>query len=187
MYKRRGQTGLVDQLDALDHRINEVSRRSGRAPTCVVRLGANVGVPALADVRPTTQWKATPETDESGMFHYNEGGDTWWQLPNGGRYRIMVASHWAAYGVFDPSRPPMVATSLLLNSTGSHSPGTYGIAEATAFNPGQNTGYPLISEDRVFTTGDELRVNFWSQFGGTVETQQLQTFTHVVIRYLGAG
>lgn len=187
MYKRPGQTGLVDQLDTLQHRINEVTRRSGQGPVCVVRLGANVAVPAGADIRPIAQWKPTAEADPAGMYHYNESGDTWWQLPNGGRWHIAVQCHWAAYGDFDATRPPVVSTSLLCNSTGTHSPGDYGIAEATAFNYNVNTIYPLVCEDRVFNQNDRLRVNFWSQYGGTVNAQQLQAFTHVVFRYLGAS
>lgn len=185
MRNRPGDTGLVDQLDGLQHQINELSRRSGQGTVCVVRLAANVRVNAGADVRPITPWKSTAETDPTGMYHYNESGDTWWQLPNGGRWHILVYTRWARYGVFNVNQPPCVSTSLLLNSSGMHSTLTYGIAESTAYNYDVTTSYPLICEDRVFKRGDRLRVNFWSQYGGTVNAQQLQAFTHIVIRYLG--
>ncbi len=183
MRNRPGDSGLVARLDSLQHQINELTRRSASGSTCVVRLAANVGVPAGTDVSPITSWKSTAEADPAGLYHYNEDGDTYWQLPAGGRWHILVQSHWAAYGAFDASRPPVVSTSLLCNGT---VPGNVGVAEASAFNYNINTIYPLVCEDQVFTTGDKLRVNFWSQYGGTVAYQQLQAFTHIVIRYLGA-
>ena len=187
MYKRPGQTGLVDQLDTLQHRINELSRRSGQSPACVVRLAADVWVPDATNVRPITAWKPAAETDPTGMYHYNEGGDTWWQLPNGGRWHILVYTRWGRHGAFNVNLPPCVSTSLVLNSSGTHEPGTYGIAESTAYNYDINTSYPLICEDRVFNQDDRIRINFWAQYGGTVNAQQLQAFTHVVFRYLGAS
>lgn len=182
-----GQGGLPGRLAELERRIQQLTQRGDHVPTCVVRLGANVGVGALGDVRPTTSWKSTAEVDTAGMYHYNQGGDTWWQLPNAGRFRIMVQSLWGPYGVFDPTKPPVVATSVLLNSGTTGTPATYGIAQVTAFNPSRDTAYPLVCEDRVFASADRIRINFWSQFGGTVLAQQLQTFTHVVIRYLGSS
>lgn len=180
-----GQGGLPGRLAELERRIQQLTQRRAQVPTCVVRLGANVGVGAAADVRPTAAWKSVAEADTAGIYHYNESGDTWWQMPNAGRFRIMVQSLWGPYGTFNPSLPPIVATSILLNSGPTGTPATYGIAQATAYNPDRDTAYSLVCEDRVFATNDRIRINFWSQFGGTLLRQQLQTFTHVVIRYLG--
>lgn len=180
-----GHGGLPGRLADQDRRIEELSRRSTQGPVCVVRLNANVSV--AGDVKPVTQWKPTAEVDTAGIYHYNESGDTYWEMPHGGRFHIMVLSLWAAYGEFNANDPPTVATSVLLNSGTTGTPGSYAISQVSAFTPRWDTAYPLVCEDRVLVSGDRIRINFWAHFYGTVMTQQLQAFTHVVIRYLGSS
>lgn len=189
MIEPPGQQGLVDRLAALDRRIEELSRRgqSSGSPLCVVRLGTDVTAwdYESKDVQPVTSWSA-PTVDTHGMWHLNEGGQSFLKLPFAGRYSITVASKWAIPGAYNPSVPNCVSTAILLN--GSSAPNN-GIAEETRYMlPYAATCYTLKCEDRVFATNDTIKFNFWSRFRDIrLLSRTLNgAYTHFVVRYLGS-
>lgn len=188
MVEPPGQQGLVERLAALEHRIEELSRRGPQAgsPICVVRLGVDVTSwdYESKDVQPVTSWAAAT-VDPRGMWRLNEGGQTFLRFPFTGRFSITVASKWAIPGAYNPSVPNCVATAILVN--GSNAPAN-GIAEETRYMlPYANTCYTLTCEDRVFTSGDTVKFNFWSRFANVrlLSRTLSGAYTHFVVRYLG--
>lgn len=175
-----GHDGLTGELNRLEKKIDNGIKTAGpNHVLCIAQLATDVSVPAVTDTRPVTQWKATAETDFRGMYHYNESGDTWWQIPFKGYWRVLVHTRWASQA----TTATAASTTVLLNGT---DPTTTAITEANGYNAlNALCCYNAIVEDRVFAAGDKLRVNFWSRDGGTVNATSLAAFTHVVIRYLG--
>lgn len=189
MVEPPGQQGLVERLAAMERRIEELSRRgpSTGAPLCVVRLGVDVTAwdYESKDVQPVTSWSPAL-VDPLGMWHLNEGGNTFLRLPCAGRFSITVASKWGIPGAYNPSVPNCVSTAILLN--GSSAPNN-GIAEETRYMlPYAATCYTLKCEDRVFATNDTIKFNFWSRFRDIrLLSRTLNgAYTHFVVRYLGS-
>lgn len=178
---------LANRLEAIERRLSELSRRGVRAsPLLAVSLTTNVATwdRESKDVIPVTSWRPTPEADNRGMWRYNTTDGTFAELPCPGRYRITVATHWEMPGIYNPSVPNCLATSVLLNGTSAPA---NGIAQTTAYQlPYSGTSYQTTSEDRVLNTGDRLRINFWSRYANAVLlAQTLTAKTHLVVRYLG--
>lgn len=178
---------LAGRLTAIEKRLAELSRRGARAaPVLAVSLGANVAAwdAESKDVVPVAEWRVAPEVDNRGLWRSNTAEGTYAELPCPGRYRITVASHWEMPGIYNPDVPNCLATSILLNGTSAPA---NAIAQTTAYQlPYSSTSYQTTSEDRLLSTGDRLRVNFWSRFPNAVLlAQTLASRTHLVVRYLG--
>lgn len=172
----------------MERRVAELSRRGPYTdtPLCSVSLSADVTSWDVdrKDVQPVTSWY-NPDIDTHGMWRYNQGGQSYVELPTAGRYSITVQTRWQAPGSFNPNSPNSVATSIVLNSS---SPGKGGITEATAYMlPGANTCYSLVCDEYVFDTGDRLKFNFWSQYRGVrLLSRTIGTaYTGFVVRYVG--
>jgi hypothetical protein len=183
-----GHRGLTGELASLRTQVREVARRSDDAvrPRCVVRLTSSVAFGSGSlNLVVCQEWQATPEADNRGMWHYNaDPALCYVLLPCSGRFRITCAATWEAPGGFDAANPNIVATSILLNGT---DPVTAGIAETTAYHlPAFRTRYQVSCEDRVFTSGDKIRFNFFTRYGGvSLIPQSLAAYTHFTVAYQG--
>lgn len=184
-----GQDDIASRLAKLERMINEQSRSFTQGPICVVRLNSDSALAAGTAYTPVTSWKPTAEKDPAGMYHYNQGGATYWQIPQPGTYRIVYHVIWSAFGVFNVNKPPWVAQAVLLGPSATPTE----ICTAVTENLGSDDGSAplthniLTMEDRAFATGDVLRFNMYTRYGGTVLKKDpgSDCYTHVVISYVG--
>lgn len=187
MRNRPGETGLVDRLDSLQHQINELSRRSGRGPLCVVRLGADVELPARTDVLISSSWNATPDTDTDGMWQYAPGGTerSHLRIPAQGRYLIHFHQQWAWF-VHGPE-DAMLSAKLLRNSqiVAGNAIGSTAVVAAQPSTGGEGTAVELISTRPVLGVGDRIYIATYTQYAWRLLANANGVPTWLAVSYLG--
>lgn len=155
------------------------------SPQCLVQLATNVNVPAT-DTVPVTQWKSTAEIDPLGMYHYNQSGSTWIQIPFAGRWLVHAHSVWDKYtGGFNPDTIPSTLTILVNGSVAQESGNTLFTSVCSS--------YETILDRMVFSAGAKITFDYFSTVAATVlpagRFGTAATFTedrtYVLVRYLG--
>lgn len=148
---------------------------------CVVRLNSDLSVGVAADTFPVSTWKSTADVDTHSMYHYNQSGSTWIQIPFSGYWVVHMHTVWYEFGASDPAKGIPFSTSVSCNGTTA----SYFIHEAN-----QN-GYENLQCDYEnfyhgpLNAGDKIRANFWAQYGGVLAAGGTGNSTHMVVRYTG--
>lgn len=182
MPKHPGESGLLPRLDNLQHQINELSRRSGRTPVCVVRLGANVAIPARTDVVIRTSWNTEADVDTDDMWQ--PGEDAHLRIPVQGRYMVQFHQQWAwfAHGAEDA----MLSAKILRNEpTAPNAIGSYAGVAAQASTGGEGTATDVLTMRPALNVGDELYFLLYTQYAWTLNASANNVPTYIAAYYLG--
>lgn len=119
------------------------------------------------------------------MYHYNQSGSTWIQIPFAGRWLVHVHTVWDKIGSFGPRVPSTL--NLLVNGNYIHESGN------TLFRD-ISSSYETILDRYVFSSGDKITLAFWSAVTATVlpagrlgtsTTTYTEDRTYMLARYLG--
>lgn len=148
---------------------------------CVVRLASDLFCSANADHFPNKTWNTTADVDTHSMYHYNQGAGSYIQIPFTGRWIVHLHTVWYAFGGSDPAKGIPFSTSVSCN----------GVTAPYFIHEANQNGYENLQCDYenfyhgLLNAGDQIRVNYWAQYAGTVAAGGTANCTHMVVRYTG--